>query len=400
MLFAVCSFMAGISLAAIASADSRDFTIRVLPHGTEMEFSGHVTFGASSALRDMLDANPGVKVLHLSSNGGSVGDARQMQVLVHERGLTTVIDTHCMSACAFVFLGGRERYLAPGAKLGFHREKAAGVSPAEINMMEEADAQFMLSMGIAASFVDKAFSTPSNDIWIPTVAELKAANVITDVSDSFQMPDDAKPPATLAEQLLGENPFKNLQARDPDRYKSLHDRLIQAMGNRASLPDVESLPTADVAPLSLASLSRASDALAVEFTQAFEAYLVKVGEKNPDECYFIFYPERAPADFGVSDVLAGDDLANFADVQARLVSDAALRNAPAPSQKDVAAAEDAMSRLFQERNPGMATTMSQLDSPTADHGAVCSAMTEMLAIILTLPDGQRGPLLRYIFGPS
>ena len=97
---------------------------------------------------------------------------------------------------------------------------------------------------------------------------------------SFQMPDDAKEPTTLAEQLLDENPFKSLQARDPDRYKSLHDRIIQAMGNRASLPDVESLPTADVAPLSLAYLSRASDALAVEFTEAFEAYLVKV---RPEE---------------------------------------------------------------------------------------------------------------------
>ena len=48
----------------------------------------------------------------------------------------------------------------------------------------------------------------------------------------------------------------------------------------------------------------------------------------------------------------------------------------------------------------MMSTMDQLDSPTADHSAVCSAMTEMLAIILALPDAQRGPLLRYMFGPA
>ena len=127
-----------------------DFKISVLPGGTEMEYSGPIAFGASGALRSALNDNSSVKVLHLSAMAGSVYYARQMQYLVHDRGLTTVIDSHCLSACALVFLGGVERYMAPGAKLGFHRESAPGESPAEINMVEESDAQFMQAMGISA----------------------------------------------------------------------------------------------------------------------------------------------------------------------------------------------------------------------------------------------------------
>jgi len=381
-------------------SDSKDFTISVLANGTEMEYSGRVGFGASAALRSALNANPRVTVLHLNSNGGSVGDARQLQYLIRDRGLTTVVDSHCLSACALVFLGGQERYLAPGAKLGFHREKAVGASPAEVNMFEETDAQFMLALGISSSFVDRAFSTPSSAMWVPTVDELKAAHVIADVSTKCETPDDARIAPNLAEQLLDENPLKALHARNPDGYNALRDRVVLAMRDRASRPDVEPLPTADIAPLSFVYLSHASDALAVEFTQAFDAYLVKVGKKNPDECYFILYPARAPAGFGASEVLAGDELVDFTDLQARLVGDGARRNAAVPSQKDIAATLGAVTHQVRQKNPGMASALSNMDSPTADHGTACSAMTEMLAAILALPDAQKGPLLRYLFAPT
>src|SRR5471032_2868449 len=116
-----------LAAAPAAQADS-GYKITVLPGGTEMEYSGEIGFNASGELRSALNDNPTVKVLHLTSNGGNVYFARQMQYLVHDRGLTTVVDAHCYSACAFVFLGGVERYLVPGAKLGFHRESAPGQS--------------------------------------------------------------------------------------------------------------------------------------------------------------------------------------------------------------------------------------------------------------------------------
>ena len=75
-----------------AHADSPDYKISLLPGGTEMEYSGRIAFGASSALRSALNDNPGVKILHLNSNGGSVYWARQMQAIVRDFSANTIDD--------------------------------------------------------------------------------------------------------------------------------------------------------------------------------------------------------------------------------------------------------------------------------------------------------------------
>jgi hypothetical protein len=323
-----------------------------------------------------------------------------MQYLVHDRGLTTVVDTHCYSACAFVFLGGVERYLVPGAKLGFHRESAPGESAAEINMVEESDAQAMHAMGISSSFVDKVFSTPSSDIWVPSADELKQAHVISDISTKFATPDDAKLAANLAAQVLEANPFKILKSSDPARFKAIGDQVRSAIGKLPAKADIPPVPSREVAPLATDYWGLASDDLAIEFGRAFESYLVKLSSKNPEECYLIFYSGHPPADYVASEILGGEEFADFADLQARLISDGAVRKAPIPGERDIKTARDAMWEVFKKRYPNLVSTLENIDSPNNDHGDLCGAVTGMLDAILSLPAGQSGPLLRYIFRPS
>ncbi len=393
--------LAGLLAASSAArAQSSDFKITVLPGGTQMEYSGRIAFGASGALRSALNDNRTVKVLHLVSNGGSVYWARQMQYLVHDRGLTTVIDSHCLSACALVFLGGVERYMTPGAKLGFHRESAEGESQAEINMVEESDAQFMRAMGISDAFVEKAFSTPSSDIWIPSVAELKNAHVINDVTTRFATPEDVRLPANLAEQVLGANPFKILQADDPGRFKTIADAMRTAIAKYPAIADVTPLPSREVAPLIWSYWALADNALALEFARNFRSYLVKVYASNPEECYLVFYSGRAPSAFVPSPVLYGKDFADFADVEARLIADGVTRKAAPPSESDISEARTAMWRVFKERYPSLVSTLDNIDSADIDHGQACAALTGLLDAALSLPDQQSGPLLRYVFRPG
>lgn len=389
-----------LAASSAARAQSSDFKITVLPGGTEMEYSGRIAFGASGALRSALNDNSTVKVLHLVSNGGSVYWARQMQYLVHDRGLTTVIDSHCLSACALVFLGGVERYMTPGAKLGFHRESAEGESQAEINMVEESDAQFMRAMGISDAFVEKAFSTPSSDIWIPSVAELKNAHVINDVTTRFATPEDVKLPANLAEQVLGANPFKILQADDPGRFRTIADAMRTAIAKYPAIADVTPLPSREVAPLIWSYWALADNALALEFARNFRSYLVKVYASNPEECYLVFYSGRAPSAFVPSPVLNGKDFADFADVEARLIADGVTRKAAPPSESDISEARTAMWRVFKERYPSLVSTLDNIDSADIDHGQACAALTGLLDAALSLPDQQSGPLLRYVFRPG
>ncbi len=159
--------------------------IQLLLAGTELEFSGGMSAGAARELRQALDANPAVGVVHLSSGGGLVSEGRQMFALIHERQLITTTDKYCLSACVLAFLGGRERYLAPAARLGLHGEFSDVVDASHVAAFEQTDKQLMLSMGIPADFVEKAFSKTRNELWVPTIGELEAANVITGVSSDY-----------------------------------------------------------------------------------------------------------------------------------------------------------------------------------------------------------------------
>lgn len=159
--------------------------IQLLLSDSELVFSGDMSAGAAQELRQALDTNPGVDVLHLNSGGGLVSEGRQMFALIQQRQLITTTDKFCVSACVLAFLGGRERYLAPGARLGLHEESSDVAGKAQVAASEQTDKQTMLSLGIRADFVDKAFSTPSDQLWVPTIGELEAANVITGVSSDY-----------------------------------------------------------------------------------------------------------------------------------------------------------------------------------------------------------------------
>ena len=159
--------------------------VRLLAGGSELEFSGDMSAGSAQELGNMLDANPGVGVVHLNSSGGLVSEGRQMFALLHERQVITTTDKYCVSACVLAFLGGRERYLAPAARLGLHEEFSDIATKIQIEAAEQSDKQLMQSLGVPGEFVDKAFSTPRDSIWLPSVGELQAANVITGVSSDY-----------------------------------------------------------------------------------------------------------------------------------------------------------------------------------------------------------------------
>ena len=48
--------------------------------------------------------------------------------MFRERKLATRVDGDCASACTFAFLGGVERSISPGGRLGFHRASFPGMS--------------------------------------------------------------------------------------------------------------------------------------------------------------------------------------------------------------------------------------------------------------------------------
>ena len=116
-----------------------------------------------------------------------------MMDIIQRHLLITTTDSYCLSACTLAFLGGRERYLAPNAHLGFHSEYSDKLKDAQVEAIQQQDMVTMISLGIPGDFVDKAFATPKNRIWLPSVGELEDAHVITGVSSDYVIQGNASP---------------------------------------------------------------------------------------------------------------------------------------------------------------------------------------------------------------
>jgi len=89
------------------------------------------------------------------------------------------------------FIAGKMRILNQKAKLGFHRYSPLGGLPEE--SMEDQirldKLYFKHVAGVDRRFVEKAFSTPSDDMWYPFIDELIEAGVITHMVDGSEIID-------------------------------------------------------------------------------------------------------------------------------------------------------------------------------------------------------------------
>jgi len=153
---------------------------------TELEVYGAITRSVPQALELALQSNPKFSLIRLSSKGGRAGAAYAVRSIIRSRGLDTLVSTECSSFCVVAFLGGKRRWMLRSARIGFHSATFGGQQAHranEIAMREMEDA------GISKTFLQKAFSIPSDSIWYPSIDDLKDAGVVTD-----PLPDEGPTP--------------------------------------------------------------------------------------------------------------------------------------------------------------------------------------------------------------
>lgn len=150
--------------------------LRLSTDKTKIVLSGYIGPGTARQFSEMLQNNPTVSDIYTNGDlGGLVGEARAMRDEIQRRGLTTRVTKECVSACTIVFLGGKNRFLYPGGRLGFHRYDLPGFPPLQ-GQHEQRD---LLHSGISFGFAAKVSATPSDDVWYPDPAELSSSGVIT-----------------------------------------------------------------------------------------------------------------------------------------------------------------------------------------------------------------------------
>jgi hypothetical protein len=163
------------------------YQLRLLRNATEIEVSGAIVFGLTDEIAKTLDTQPRVRIIHLNSQGGRVGEARRLRNFIASRKLTTFTASGCFSACTLAYAAGERRLIGKNAGLGFHQYAFPGVHRNAFHRQYENDKSDWLARGIDREFIDRAYATPHDDLWQPGHRELFAARFVTGYAESNEL---------------------------------------------------------------------------------------------------------------------------------------------------------------------------------------------------------------------
>ena len=144
-----------------------------------LQLSGYMSWGLLDQVNNAFAQNPGINTVVMNSPGGHIQVGTRLYKLFRARGVTTVAEGLCGSACTIAFIGGKERILNKGAKLGFHSAAGSG------QVLVEAANQKLIStfreFGAGDAFIERMLATPPEDVWYPDRKQLLATGIVTSV---------------------------------------------------------------------------------------------------------------------------------------------------------------------------------------------------------------------------
>ena len=259
------------------------FSMRTVRDGTELEITGGFKYGLTLQARAIAAASPGLKVVHLSSVGGRIGEALELVKLLKERHLSTYVGTSCLSACTIAFIAGENRYLKIGGKLGFHRESFAGAESSDLMR------KLLLDAGIERPFVDKVAAQSAVGMWYPSLGELQAANVVTETVDSHRFAATglgADPtPGAFARDLHNNGIFRAFEDLDPFIFESLVEEYQRRYGAGQSEGDIQDGLTTMIARRVRQHIAAADNAVLVDYANLMADQYAAVGARDPRACF-------------------------------------------------------------------------------------------------------------------
>lgn len=121
-----------------------DLAVSVGRDGSTLHVAGSYGVGSAEAVRRALDTHPGIRTVVLSGPGGRASVGFELYRLFQQHRLATRVDGTCASACTIAFLGGVDRSVSPGGRLGFHRASFPGMSDDDMHESNRDLRRFMI----------------------------------------------------------------------------------------------------------------------------------------------------------------------------------------------------------------------------------------------------------------
>jgi hypothetical protein len=152
--------------------------------GDVLRLRGDIKAGDYVKFRSNFGGERRIVGLELDSPGGSLDEGFRIAILTRQKRLSTYVSKECDSACAFVFLMGKKRYISKEAKIGVH---AVGNDDGSEDKGAIRDtirfARLFAKLGIPSSTIGKMVATPPRKIAFLDQADLSSLKVI--VRDPF-----------------------------------------------------------------------------------------------------------------------------------------------------------------------------------------------------------------------
>jgi hypothetical protein len=152
--------------------------------GDVLKLRGDVERGDYVKFRSQFGDQRRIVGLDLDSSGGSLHEGVRIAAMTRQKRLATYVAGECDSACAFIFLLGRKRYVSREAKIGVH---AVGNEYGGEDRGTIRDtiyfARLSAKLGIPSSVIGKMVTTKPGKIAFLDQADLSALKVI--VRDPF-----------------------------------------------------------------------------------------------------------------------------------------------------------------------------------------------------------------------
>jgi hypothetical protein len=379
----------------LGDPDLPEYSIRVMRQGREAEYTGGVRLGSAEALRETLDRNPKIEVLHLTSIGGRFTEAQKMYALVRARGIATYVPTSCESACTLVFAAGRKRWIAPDASIGFHGPTFGAFDElaAQEGLREWRAA--LVDAGYEPAFVDRGIAIPAEEMWYPTHEELRAARVTTDTTDGSQFAVSGYGGTVTRADMesLGEliPAFQTLQEKSTARFEAAADVVIAAYdAGQTPKQTARTIRLALGAPL-VAYAPEADEAVLIDYSALSTMELEEIRGVSSGLCY------RA-ATGGDFDVIGthyvNEDLRSFElDVIEQVIATASPR--PAPSDAEIAPAIARLDAALAERlGERRLALLAAPEVPVEREDEYCASVITLGRVIGELPEDEAAMILR------
>lgn len=266
------------------------YSLRVMRDGTEIEITGGIKFGLAADFERVIKASPRIKVVHLHSFGGRLGEADKLRRAIEARGLITYVSARCESACTLIFAGGRERWVARSGGLGYHGPAFPGMTAADLAPSVLAWKAAYVEAGLSASFVDRGLAVPSNKMWRPTVEELVAANAVTHLATGSEFaisgyganptPDDLLSPYQKIWPVLAA-----IQVRLPAEYERIRRVFADGFMSGATEDQIMADYRAVAVPLIASHRSKADDQVLIDSAHLLIDQYRALGQSDPTLCY-------------------------------------------------------------------------------------------------------------------